>query len=299
VAQGAENDLKNITYYTNTSEIYFVDDNVPLQDLNDNILTVDNKAILAKTLANQASSDFAAHQGSSGIGVHGEATESVAGFMSAADKLKIDTISVEAQLNILSLIDSLELVSGKPTKLHAHPDATTTIDGFISTADQAKLDGIEFGANVNNFTPLQATTLTGGPSEDANLLHTHVEPPFIETFRETPEHQNEDHTLLTGIGQFTGILKSPYNIVTPVAFNTTLIEFHTFPFTPISVHAGIRNAHFEQMTLPFGIPSIWGGSSSFKFISDLSVSGNDGVVSYTASGGKGNLQVWIGGYGNS
>ncbi len=298
MAQGAENDLKNITFYTNTSIIYFVDDNIPLQDLNDNILTVDNKAVLAKTLANQAESDFLAHQGSSGASEHGEATETVAGFMSAPDKLKIDTISVEAQLNILSLVDSLELVSGKPTKLHIHPAATTTIDGFISIADRVKLDGIEFGANVNNIADVDAVTLTNGPAEDANLLHTHVEPPFIETFTEAI-HQTEDHDGLTGIGEFTGLLKSPYNIITPIATSQTLMEFHTFPFTPVSVHAGIRQAQFDPITFPFGIPSLWSGSSTFKFITNLSIVGNDGVVSYTASGPKSHLQVWIGGYGNS
>lgn len=84
--------------------------------------------------------------------VHAVATTSVAGFMSASDKSKLDGIAAGAQVN---------------------PGvATTSANGLMSSADKAKLNGIATGATANstdaallnraNHTGTQAfTTLSG------------------------------------------------------------------------------------------------------------------------------------------
>jgi len=291
MAQGAELDLIDVRYYTNSSRVYFVDDNEPLQDINTNILKVDNKAVLAKNTANQVTADFAAHQGGGGTGVHTEATPYTSGFMSAADKVKLDSVAVEAQLNILSPSDALELVSRQATLLHTHPAVTTLTDGFMSSADKTKLNGIEAGAKVNNISDANAAILTGGPSENAESLHTHVVPVFVETF-DYAAHQGHDHTGISGMVPYTGLLKSPF-FSGPTSSGSTVIFIQDFAFTPVSVHAGIRVASATSV-----YPFYWGAGEEF-IIDDLEVDmgNNRGILTYRATGGLGSLSCWMGAYG--
>lgn len=70
-----------------------------------------------------------------------EATTEQAGFMSAADKAKLDGIQANAQAN--------------PSI------ATATKNGLLSANDKAKLDGIEEGAQKNVEIPVASTTASG------------------------------------------------------------------------------------------------------------------------------------------
>ncbi|WP_276691362.1 hypothetical protein, partial [Exiguobacterium chiriqhucha] len=107
---------------------------------------------------------------------HALATTSVAGFLAAADKTKLDSISSGAQpnQNTFSIIkvgatnvvadtttDTLELIAGTNISLspnatndsititNSTPDATTSVSGLMSSTDKAKLDGV--AANANNY----------------------------------------------------------------------------------------------------------------------------------------------------
>lgn len=91
---------------------------------------------------------------------HNAATTSVNGFMSAADKTKLDGIAAnannyslpKASTSILGgvkvgtnlSIDGNGVLSAKDT---TYPTATTTTDGLMSKTDKSKLDGIAVGAN--------------------------------------------------------------------------------------------------------------------------------------------------------
>lgn len=96
---------------------------------------------------------------------HTNATESANGFMSAADKTKLDGISTGAQVNAVTSVNSKTgAVSlsytdvGAAASNHTHPDATESVDGFLSAADKTKLDGIATGAQVNSVTSVAGKT---------------------------------------------------------------------------------------------------------------------------------------------
>lgn len=294
MVQGAEFDLKDIRFYTQTSDVDFVEDNEPIQDLNDNILTVDNKAILAKNTANTASSTLAAHIGGSGTSEHPIATDTVAGFMSTADKFKLEGIQPEAQLNILSPTDALELVGGAVTVLHTHITVTDLNDGIMTTALKAKLDTIQDGAEVNILSTAEADGLTGG-TPDANFLHTHVTPTFTETFN-SGDHSGVDHTGLLGVPSgFPGFTKVSFDTgPTQSGPGTTIFAkpFASFVSDLAVITAGI------QRIVDTG-PQ-WGASETFK-INDVSKSGTTGTVVYEIKKGAGDgftqMNCWIGGYG--
>ena len=91
---------------------------------------------------------------------HDAATQSAAGFMSAADKKKLDgvasganAITVDSGLSSTStnpvqnkVINSA--LAGKADSTHGHGNATTGAAGFMSASDKSKLDGISSGANA-------------------------------------------------------------------------------------------------------------------------------------------------------
>lgn len=289
MAQGSENDLKDIRYYTSISMVDFVDDNKPVEDLNFNTLRVDNKAIQAESLATQANTDITAHIGGGGTSEHGVATTLVAGFLASADKLKLDGIQTEAQINILSPLDALELVGGGVTRLHTHITATSINDGLMSAADKTKLNGIQAGAKINLLTNGQVATLTSGG--DANSLHTHTTPTFFETFRAGPGtdavppgvtyHTNVDHSSLLGVpGAFAGFQRVPFNISPPIenfvnnpAFN--FIDIFDFDYSPFLTDLAIVGAGLASIQSKSG----WGSTEAF-YINDVSKSGLVGTVVY-------------------
>lgn len=107
---------------------------------------------------------------------HDAATQSAAGFMSAADKKKLDSvasgansITVDSGLSSTStnpvqnkVINSA--LAGKADNSHGHGNATTGAAGFMSAADKQKLDGIAAGANA--YTHPGYTARTGVPTAD-------------------------------------------------------------------------------------------------------------------------------------
>jgi hypothetical protein len=329
MVQGAEFDLKDIRFFTNTSQVDFVEDNRPVEDLNDNTLTVDVKAVLAKNTANASQASLTAHIGGGGASAHGVVTQSVAGFMSANDKIKLDNIQAEAQINILSPIDALELVGGGVTRLHTHITANTIRDGLMTEIDKAKLDGIETGAEVNILTGPQVAGLTGGG--DANPFHTHVTPSFDENFREGPGtdgvppgvtyHTNVDHSTLPGVpGGFPGFTKVAYREASPGIVNLTPnpafseVKVFDFDYSPFLSNLAVVTAGMSYLTDFSG----WGLTETFQ-IQSVSKSGLVGTVVYSvfannpvpelpppptdwsliAGDGLMEMRVWQGGFGIS
>ena len=130
---------------------------------------------------------------------HAVATTSVAGFLSAADKLKLDT--VEQGANSLGLSGSTpQPVASTGTAgatglasdaghAHAHGDqaggalhavATSGANGFMSAADKAKMDGIAAGATATPISASAAQTVgtsnsagSTGQAADAGHIHAH------------------------------------------------------------------------------------------------------------------------------
>lgn len=136
------------------------------------------------TLAGYGITDAApaSHIGSSGTSVHAVATTSVAGFMSATDKTKLDGIATSANnythptsgvtagtYKSVTVDANGHVTAGSnPTTLSgygitdaapsshvgstgsAHGNVTTTVAGFMSASDKSKLDGI--AASANNYT---------------------------------------------------------------------------------------------------------------------------------------------------
>ena len=88
-------------------------------------------------------------------GTPATATQSTPGYMSAADKAKLD--GVEAGANKTIVDAALDAASGNPVQNKAVKTAldtkagtavaTTSANGLMSAADKAKLDGVEAGAN--------------------------------------------------------------------------------------------------------------------------------------------------------
>lgn len=92
-----------------------------------------------------------AHVGSTGT-AHGNATTSVAGFMSSTDKTKLDGIAVGAQVNVATnLAQGTRTATTVPVTSSTGTSATlavatTSLAGVMSSADKTKLDGIAAGA---------------------------------------------------------------------------------------------------------------------------------------------------------
>ena len=94
----------------------------------------------------------ATHVGAGGT-AHADATTSAAGFMSAADKTKLDAIPAGGggQGTVTEVTGTAPIVvaTGTTTPVVSINAATTGAAGSMSGADKSKLDGIEAGAQVN------------------------------------------------------------------------------------------------------------------------------------------------------
>lgn len=86
--------------------------------------------------------------------VHSVATTGSNGFMSSADKTKLDGIAAGAQVNVPTNLDrspsattvTISSSTGTSTTI---PAATTTAAGVMTAADKTKLDGVAVGATAN------------------------------------------------------------------------------------------------------------------------------------------------------
>lgn len=122
---------------------------------NDGFLT-----IAAQTLTDAQKAQVRTNTGTAAA-VHGHdaATKSTDGFMSAADKAKLDGIATGAtKVTVDSSLSSTSTnpvqnkvintaLAGKAASGHGHDAATTSAAGFMSADDKTKLDGITAGAN--------------------------------------------------------------------------------------------------------------------------------------------------------
>ena len=120
-----------------------------------------------------------------------DATPTVRGAMSVADKAKLDGIELGATADQTAqeILDALKTVDGAGSGLDAdlldgsqhralgggeHAVATPTVDGFMSAVDKAKLNGIEAGATgdqtAGEILSLLKTVDGAGSGLDADLL---------------------------------------------------------------------------------------------------------------------------------
>ena len=119
---------------------------------------------------------------------HTEATVSAKGFMSSADKAKLDGIVTANLLDranhtgaqAISTITGLQTaIDGRASSGHSHSEVTTSAGGFMSSADKTKLDGIVTTNLLNraNHTGAQdiatVTGLQGALDTKASTGHTH------------------------------------------------------------------------------------------------------------------------------
>lgn len=102
------------------------------------------------------------HIGSRGS-AHTNATTTEAGFMSAADKTKLNGIATGAQVNVATNLSSsyastaVNIASSTGTAASIN-SATTSLAGVLSATDKTKLDGIAAGAQVNAVTSVAGKT---------------------------------------------------------------------------------------------------------------------------------------------
>jgi hypothetical protein len=289
MTQGAENDLFDISYYQESTPVHFSNDIVPLTgattSLNANTLLVDDKAILARDTANTTIADLALHTISLGAAEHAVATTGSPGFMSAADKLKLDSTQSEAQVNIMSPIDALELTSRGNTVLHRHFTGTPLVPGFLSFDDKAKMDSLEVGAEDNNIGLTAAGILTGGGIADS--LHGHGFVPAGETFTEL-DHASKDHTGVNGVPGFPGFDTSQDFVEGPASGSPTAIFIHPF--------VGFTSPGLQIVEAGLSVLSAnWFTGASNVGITNITISGDQVTVSYSGSGGS--VIPWVAGFG--
>lgn len=118
-----------------------------------------------------------AHVGSGGT-AHSAATTGAAGFMSAADKTKLDGIAAGAQVNVPTDL-SLGTITATSIPLNSStgadvtlPSATTSLAGLQSAADKTKLDGVAAGATANANTDTMAEGSTNKYFTELRVLAT-------------------------------------------------------------------------------------------------------------------------------
>ena len=131
---------------------------------------------------------------------YGVVTQSANGLMSAADKKKLDSITIDGSGNVevdITIDTALSTTStnpvqnkvvtaainGKAASSHTHGVATSSANGFLSATDKAKLDGIASGANKTTVdtalsststNPVQNKVINSALAGKAASSHTHT-----------------------------------------------------------------------------------------------------------------------------
>lgn len=106
------------------------------------------------------------HVGATGT-AHGNATASVAGFMSSTDKSKLDGVAPNATANAGTVTNvtgtaPISVTSGSTTPAITIAAATTSVPGSMSSADKTKLDAVTGSlVGTTDAQVLSAKTLTG------------------------------------------------------------------------------------------------------------------------------------------
>lgn len=127
-------------------------------------------------------------------------TQSANGLMSAADKKKLDSITIDGSGNVevdITIDTALSTsstnpvqnrvvtaaINGKAASSHTHGVATSSANGFLSATDKAKLDGIASGANKTTVdtalsststNPVQNKVINSALAGKAASSHTHT-----------------------------------------------------------------------------------------------------------------------------
>ena len=201
----------------------------------------------------QADARYAAiaHVGATGS-AHGAATTAAAGFMSSADKTKLNGIAPGAQVNVgtdLS-VTYFGLSARISSSTGANDDilaATTTTAGLMSAPDKAKLDAVEAGAQVNVGTDLSVTyflnsvRINSSTGIDDDILA--ATPTTAGLMRAADKVKLDDMTVWPGV--YSG--SSSSNVAFPIG--ATLLVADAFVSRVGLVTVRISDAQAEQYSV--------------------------------------------------
>ena len=110
--------------------------------------------------------------------VHDAAAAGVAGFMSGADKVKLDGVEAGAQVNVGTNLNAgyspfaVNLVPSTGVGVDVNP-ATSVFAGVMAAADKVKLDSIAPGAQVNPATTASRADPSGTTVLQAAAMNDH------------------------------------------------------------------------------------------------------------------------------
>jgi hypothetical protein len=149
-------------------------------------------------------------------------TPSQSGYMSAADKAKLDTVETGAKddqnaaevpfaaagtlvaSNVQGAIEELD--TKKAITGHTHDAATTSIAGFMSAADKTKLNGIAAGATGDQT----ASTVPFTPAGDIAANNVQAAIQELDTEKASAGHSHTDATTMAS-GFMSGADKTKLN----------------------------------------------------------------------------------------
>jgi hypothetical protein len=221
------------------------------------------------------------HVGATG-GAHGVATTSVAGFMSNADKTKLDGIASGAQVNVATNLaqgtrttTSVPITSSTGTSATLGV-ATTSLAGVMSSADKTKLDGIATGAQVNTVTSV------AGKTGAVTLTNSDVGLGNVTNVAQAPASRNlTAGNGITGGGNLTAdrtiTLGTPSTLTTATT-NSVTTDSHTHAVTfPVTSVAGKTGA-VTLVKGDVGLGNVDNTSDANKPISTATQTALDGKV---------------------
>lgn len=223
---------------------------------------------------------------------HAAATSSVAGFMAATDKSKLDGIGAGAQVNSvttvagrvgaivltkadvgLSLVDNTSDISkpvsnamtvelnSKSNTGHIHDNATESVAGFMSAADKAIIDGLSAGGVASIFTRTGAVVAVAGDYNASKITNdSGVTGAFVKdalnTLNTGKQATDADLTAISAISG-TGILAR-------TAADTWAVRTLTAPAAGITVSNGGGVAGDPTLALANDLAALEGlGSTGF------------------------------------
>lgn len=215
---------------------------------------------ISKSLALGTTSSTAA----AGNHTHNAATTSENGFMSSADKTKLDGIDSGANNYILPKasdstlggikvgtnlsIDGNGVLSAKDTTYKA---ATTTTDGLMSTSDKTKLNGIEEGANK--------TTVDSALSDSST---NPVQNKIVKAALDGKAASNHTHSAYVNQNAFSNVKVGSTTVAADTATDTlTLVAGTNVTITPDATNDKITIAATDT-TYPVATQSANGLMSS-------------------------------------
>lgn len=217
-----------------------------------------------------------AHVGSGGTS-HAAASTSVAGFMSAADKSKLDGIAAGATANtgtVTGVTGTAPIVSsGGTTPAISISAATTSAAGSMSAADKTKLDGIAAGATANTgtVTSVSGTGTVSGLSLSGTVT-TSGSLTLGGTLSASIENITDEHRLFNNMGDNHGTRSAfdAQGAASTVNFGWRYIQGNTNAPSGVgggqyySAFVGLGNEYpYNQYGMQFAIPRVPTGGSPY------------------------------------